>query len=159
LERTQLHALDGADAVDLESKPDAEPARPMGIANDDVRSIHANGSRSEITNSDVAMKRSSLNPRAETGHPAPEPCSPKRRLTRDVRQDGPMGRNLGPVLVVIGIVVVAFGLLAWSGALSWFGRLPGDIRVEREGMRLYVPWVSMLLISAVASLLLWVFRR
>lgn len=70
-----------------------------------------------------------------------------------------MGRNLGPVLVVLGIVVVVVGLLAWTGALSWFGRLPGDIRVERENVRIYVPWVSMLLISAVASLILWVLRR
>ncbi|HZL81464.1 MAG TPA: DUF2905 domain-containing protein [Demequina sp.] len=70
-----------------------------------------------------------------------------------------MGRHLGPVLVVLGIVVVVVGLLAWTGALSWFGRLPGDIRVERENVRIYVPWVSMLLISAVASLILWVLRR
>ena len=70
-----------------------------------------------------------------------------------------MGRHLGPVLVVLGIVVVVVGLLAWTGALSWFGRLPGDILVERENVRIYVPWVSMLLISAVASLILWVLRR
>lgn len=70
-----------------------------------------------------------------------------------------MGRNLGPVLVVAGLVVVVIGLLAWSGGLSWFGRLPGDIRVERDNVRVYVPWVSMLLISAVVSLLLWLFRR
>ncbi|MGM0385278.1 MAG: DUF2905 domain-containing protein [Actinomycetota bacterium] len=70
-----------------------------------------------------------------------------------------MGRELGPVLVGIGIVVVVIGILAWSGGLSWFGRLPGDIRVEGENTRLYIPWVSMLVVSAVISLILWLFRR
>jgi len=41
-----------------------------------------------------------------------------------------------------------------QGALSWFGRLPGDIRIERETVRIYIPFVSMLLISAALSLLL-----
>lgn len=70
-----------------------------------------------------------------------------------------MGRELGPVLVGIGVVVVVIGLLAWSGGLSWFGRLPGDIRIEGENLRLYIPWVSMLLVSAVISLVLCFFRR
>jgi len=70
-----------------------------------------------------------------------------------------MGRELGPVLVGIGVVVLVIGLLAWSGGLSWFGRLPGDIRIEGENLRLYIPWVSMLLVSAVISLVLWFFRR
>ncbi len=70
-----------------------------------------------------------------------------------------MGRELGPVLVGIGIVVVVIGLLAWAGGLSWFGRLPGDIRIEGETTRVYIPWVSMLVISAVLSLVLWSLRR
>ena len=70
-----------------------------------------------------------------------------------------MGRELGPVLVGIGIVVVVIGLLAWSGGMSWFGRLPGDFRIEGENSRVYVPWVSMLMISAVLSLVLWSLRR
>ena len=70
-----------------------------------------------------------------------------------------MGRELGPVLVGIGIVVVVIGLLAWAGGLSWFGRLPGDIRIEGDTTRVYIPWVSMLVISAVLSLVLWSLRR
>ncbi|HLS40422.1 MAG TPA: DUF2905 domain-containing protein [Ornithinicoccus sp.] len=70
-----------------------------------------------------------------------------------------MGREIGPVLVVIGLLVVLVGVLAWVGGLSWFGRLPGDIRVEREGFRLYIPLVSMLLVSVVLSLLFTLFRR
>jgi len=54
---------------------------------------------------------------------------------------------------------VVIGLLAWTGALSWFGRLPGDIRWEGERGRVYIPVVSMLLVSLVLSVLAWVFRQ
>jgi hypothetical protein len=63
------------------------------------------------------------------------------------------------MLVVLGLGLVVAGLLVWSGALSWFGRLPGDIRWEGERGRVYVPIVSMLLVSLVLSVLAWVFNR
>lgn len=65
----------------------------------------------------------------------------------------------GPLLVGLGVILVLVGLLVWSGALSWFGRLPGDIRVERETVRIYVPIVSMLVVSLVVSLVLYLVRR
>ena len=65
----------------------------------------------------------------------------------------------GLLLVIGGVVLVIVGLLVWAGALSWFGRLPGDIRVERPGMRIYVPLTSMLLLSVAISVLLAIFRR
>jgi Protein of unknown function (DUF2905) len=65
----------------------------------------------------------------------------------------------GPLLVGVGAVVIVVGLLVWSGALAWFGRLPGDIRIERDGLRVYIPLVSMLLLSAAVSLLLYLLRR
>ena len=55
--------------------------------------------------------------------------------------------------------MVAVGVLAWTGALSWFGRLPGDIRIERGNTRVYIPLVSMLLVSVVVSIVLSLFRR
>jgi uncharacterized membrane protein len=67
--------------------------------------------------------------------------------------------ELGPVLVWVGVLLVVLGLLAWSGALNWFGRLPGDIRIERETVRVYIPIVSMLLLSVVLTLLLNLVRR
>jgi len=70
-----------------------------------------------------------------------------------------MGPDLGRVLVVIGFVVVLIGALAWAGGLSWFGHLPDDIRIERPNVRDYVPLVSMLLVSLVASILVSLFRR
>jgi hypothetical protein len=69
-----------------------------------------------------------------------------------------VGRNIGPFVVVAGIFVVLLGVLIWAGGLSWFGRLPGDIRVERGNVRIYVPLVSMLLVSVTATVALWVVR-
>ena len=63
------------------------------------------------------------------------------------------------MLVAVGIGLVVVGLLVWSGALAWFGRLPGDIRIERESVHVYVPLVSMLIVSVALSLLLYVLRR
>lgn len=57
------------------------------------------------------------------------------------------------------MLIVIVGLLVWSGALSWFGRLPGDIRYESGSTRVYVPWVSMLLISVVLSVVAALVRR
>jgi hypothetical protein len=63
------------------------------------------------------------------------------------------------MIVVAGLAIAAVGMLVMTAALGWFGRLPGDIRVEREGVHVYVPLVSMLLVSALLSLLLALFRR
>jgi uncharacterized membrane protein len=65
-----------------------------------------------------------------------------------------MVRNVGPLIVVAGIVIAVVGILVWAGAFSWFGHLPGDIHIERDNVRIYIPVVSMLVISVAASLLL-----
>jgi hypothetical protein len=65
----------------------------------------------------------------------------------------------GLLLVGLGVGLILLGLLIWSGGLGWFGRLPGDIRIERESVRIYVPLVSMLLVSVVLNLMLYVIRR
>jgi len=73
-----------------------------------------------------------------------------------------MTPQLGKVLVLIGLGVMLFGAFLWLGGgnwLSWFGRLPGDVRVERPGFRLYAPFVSMLLLSLLLSLIMWLVRR
>jgi len=68
-------------------------------------------------------------------------------------------RQLGLLIVAVGVVVVIVGALVAVGGLSWFGRLPGDIRIETDHTRVYVPLVSMLIVSVVLSLLLSLFRR
>ena len=70
-----------------------------------------------------------------------------------------MNASPGPVIVLAGVAVVLVGLAVWSGALGWFGRLPGDIRIERDSMRIYIPLASMLLISVVLTLLMYLLNR
>jgi len=66
---------------------------------------------------------------------------------------------VGLLLIAIGVVLVFIGALVLAGALSWFGRLPGDIRVERPGFRFYAPLVSMLIVSLVLTVLIALIRR
>ncbi len=70
-----------------------------------------------------------------------------------------MNASAGPVIVLAGVALVLVGLVVWSGALGWFGRLPGDIRIERDSMRIYLPLASMLVISVVLSLLMYLLNR
>jgi membrane protein implicated in regulation of membrane protease activity len=70
-----------------------------------------------------------------------------------------MNRNVGLVVVIAGGALVVLGLLIYSGALSWFGRLPGDIRYEGEHTRFYFPLVSSILVSILLSVLLYLLRR
>jgi hypothetical protein len=65
----------------------------------------------------------------------------------------------GPLLVWLGAGLMLIGLVVWSGALRWFGRLPGDIRIERESVHLYLPLTSMLLVSVGLSLVAYLVRR
>lgn len=65
----------------------------------------------------------------------------------------------GPFIVLAGVFIVLIGLGVWSGALGWFGRLPGDIRIERESTRIYVPLASMLVLSLVLSLIMYLINR
>jgi uncharacterized membrane protein len=69
--------------------------------------------------------------------------------------------GLGKILVFIGIMLIILGVIIWLGGdkLGWFGRLPGDIKIERENLRFYFPITSMVLISALISLILWLLRR
>ncbi len=62
-------------------------------------------------------------------------------------------------LIIIGLTLVAAGLLwPWLSRLG-LGRLPGDIVIEREHVRIYIPLVSGLLVSLALSLLVWLINR
>ena len=64
-----------------------------------------------------------------------------------------MNRTIGLMIVVAGVILIGFGLLVYSGALRWFGKLPGDISYRSDHVQFYAPIVSMLVISLVLSLL------
>jgi len=72
--------------------------------------------------------------------------------------------ELPKVLIAIGLTIVALGLVVWMAQrvpwlYSWFGHLPGDIRIEGENSRVYAPIVSMLLVSIVLSVLSSLIQR
>ena len=72
---------------------------------------------------------------------------------------GPMSPELGRLLVVIGLVLVLVGGLAALGVRLPFGRLPGDIAIEGERGGIYIPIVTMLIISVVLTVLVNLFLR
>lgn len=65
----------------------------------------------------------------------------------------------GKWLILAGIALVLIGLLAQAGLLSWLGRLPGDIHVERPGFSFHFPLTTMIVVSVVFSLILQIVRR
>ncbi len=68
-------------------------------------------------------------------------------------------QQTGLLIAGIGVLLVVLGLIVWAGGLSWFGRLPGDIRIERENVKVYIPLASMLILSVALSLILALVRR
>ncbi|HEV8142642.1 MAG TPA: DUF2905 domain-containing protein [Methylomirabilota bacterium] len=68
--------------------------------------------------------------------------------------------DLGRLLVVFGVLIVLVGLvLMLVGRVSWLGRLPGDIVVQRGNWTLYFPLATSILISVVLSLVLYLIGR
>jgi len=67
----------------------------------------------------------------------------------------------GKILILFGLVIVAIGaLVTWApGLLHWFGRLPGDVRIEKSGSGFYFPIVSMILISIMLTILMNLFFK
>jgi hypothetical protein len=62
-------------------------------------------------------------------------------------------------LVILGVALVVLGLAwPWIEKLG-LGRLPGDFRIEREGFSFYFPLTTSIIVSIVASLLIWLLRR
>jgi H+/Cl- antiporter ClcA len=72
-----------------------------------------------------------------------------------------MNQQSGKYIIIIGIAIVVIGLLVYffHNKLNWFGKLPGDIRVEKENFRFYFPLATMLLLSLLITLIINIFRR
>jgi hypothetical protein len=68
--------------------------------------------------------------------------------------------DLGKILVVAGLAIALVGALLWSGVgRSWLGRLPGDIHYSRDNFSFHFPIVTCLIVSALLTLLWWLFRK
>jgi hypothetical protein len=76
-----------------------------------------------------------------------------------MRAEGIAVNPVAKTLIFIGAILIVIGLLWQVGARFLpLGRLPGDIRIETENVRFYFPIVTCLLISIVASLILYLWR-
>lgn len=67
----------------------------------------------------------------------------------------------GKWIIIAGVLIVLIGVIIYffHDKLGWIGRLPGDIRIERENVRFYFPFATMLLLSVLVSLLIRLIKR
>ena len=69
-------------------------------------------------------------------------------------------QELGKTVFILGLVLAVAGAVLWkTGGLGGLGRLPGDIFVQRGKGTFYFPILTCLVVSAVLTLLTWLFRR
>ena len=68
---------------------------------------------------------------------------------------------IGKILIIAGILIVIAGVVVYFAGdkLSWLGRLPGDIRIEKENVRFYFPITTMILVSVVLSAIIAIIKK
>jgi uncharacterized membrane protein len=69
--------------------------------------------------------------------------------------------QLGKILIITGIILVIAGLIIYFAGdrLNWLGRLPGDIRIEKGNTRIFFPITTMIIISILLSVIMWIIRK
>lgn len=72
-----------------------------------------------------------------------------------------MNSQTGKWIIIIGILIVVVGILIYffHDKVNWLGKLPGDIRIEKENFRFYFPITTMIIISVVLTLLINIFKK
>ena len=72
-----------------------------------------------------------------------------------------MDQNAGKYIIGFGVIIIVVGLLVYffHDRLHWFGRLPGDIRIEKENSRFYFPITTMILISLLLTVIVNIIRK
>jgi H+/Cl- antiporter ClcA len=72
-----------------------------------------------------------------------------------------MDQQTGKYILIAGIVIVITGILVYffHDYLKWIGRLPGDIRIERENFRFYFPLATMIVLSVLVTIIIHIFKR
>ena len=65
----------------------------------------------------------------------------------------------GRFLIVAGLILIVVGTLMTFGAMHWLGRLPGDVRVERPGFKLFIPITTCILLSILISVVLYLVAK
>jgi len=70
-------------------------------------------------------------------------------------------QQIGKYVIFIGILAIVIGLILYffGSRLTWLGHLPGDIRIEKENFRFYFPITTMIILSILISLIIWIIRK
>lgn len=72
-----------------------------------------------------------------------------------------MSQNTGKLIILAGIILVVLGTLVYllGDKLHWLGRLPGDIRVEKENFKFFFPITTMIILSGLLNLIIFLVRK
>ncbi|HKG69014.1 MAG TPA: DUF2905 domain-containing protein [Segetibacter sp.] len=72
-----------------------------------------------------------------------------------------MGSQAGKYLIFTGILIIVIGVIVYffHNKLNWIGRLPGDIRIEKENFKFYFPLTTMILLSLLLTLIMNIIKR
>ena len=72
-----------------------------------------------------------------------------------------MDQQTGKYMLMVGLIIVLAGIFIYffHDYFKWFGKLPGDIRIEKGNFRFYFPLVTMIIVSIVFTLLINIFKR
>ncbi len=72
-----------------------------------------------------------------------------------------MSQNTGKFIIIAGLILVVLGTLVYvlGDKLHWLGRLPGDIRVEKENFKFFFPITTMIILSGLLNLIIFVVRK
>ncbi len=68
---------------------------------------------------------------------------------------------MGRLVILLGIILIAVGLMLQYAPwlINWFGRLPGDIRIDNEKTKIFIPITSMILVSLILSIIMRIFKK
>lgn len=68
--------------------------------------------------------------------------------------------HIGKLLIIAGLVIIAVGaLIILSGKISWIGRLPGDILIQKKNLTFYFPIATSVILSVLLTIIFWLFFR
>ena len=70
-------------------------------------------------------------------------------------------QQAGKVLIIAGIIFIIAGVIVYfaGNKFGWIGNLPGDIRIEKENVKIYIPVTTMILVSVLLSLIIYLIRK
>jgi hypothetical protein len=72
-----------------------------------------------------------------------------------------MNSDTGKYIIIAGVIIVLLGVLIYffHDRLNWIGRLPGDIRIEKENFKFYFPITTMIVFSLVITVIIQLIKR